>query len=587
MVIAGAISVGLFFLGRYTASSRTGSAQLPEKSIAVLPFANLSDAKENAFFADGIQDELLATLSKIRDLKVISRTSVAGFRETGGRNLRDIARALGVANVLEGSVRGSADRVRVTVQLIDALDDRHLWAETYDRKLADSLTLQGELATEIADALRATLTPDEKARVQSKPTNNPEAYVFYLRGVQYRQDPDSLLQNAQPARQYFTEAIKLDPNFALAHAQLSSTISFIYFSFEPTEQNRREARAEAEQALQLQPDLGEGHLAWGLCLYRLERDYQAALRELAIAARLLPNSSRAEWSSASVLRRSGNWRDGLARFLRAQELDPRNAEIGVDIGFTYLALRDWPRTIEAADRVLSYAPDSVNAKFFKAYAGLARTGDVAAARKVIATIPAGIDPDGQVTLARWDLAMTGRDFDAAEQILRNYPHDSFAITQVPNFPKSYFEGCTALAKSDVASAQPKFEMARSALELAVTEVPQNAWRHAWLGSVYAFLGRKEEAIREGQRATELLPETKDAITGPELAVMTALIYTHIAETNKAMELIEHLLVTPCAVTETGLAVTMEALRLHWAWDPLRSDARFQKLIAGPESPTAY
>jgi TolB-like protein/Flp pilus assembly protein TadD len=584
VALGGVVAIGLFLLGRYTASKGTAGMGSIEKSIAVLPFENLSDLKENAFFADGIQDELLAALSKIRDLKVISRTSVAGFR---GRNLRDIARALGVANVVEGSVRGSTDRVRVTVQLIDARDDRHLWAQTYDRMLADSLTLQGELASEIADALRATLTPDEKARVQSKPTSNPEAYVFYLRGLQYAHDPDVLLQNTQLARQYLTEAVKLDPGFALAHARLSQAISFTYFAFEPTEQNQREARTEADTALQLQPNLGEGHLALGSWLYRVQRDYAGALQEFDIAARLLPNNSEAEYMSAAVLRRSGQWRESLARYLRAQELDPRNANIGTDVAFTYQALRDWDHALQTADRALNYAPESLNAKFFKAFATLERSGDVAAAQKVIATIPANVDPDGQVTLARWDLAMTARDFEASERILRDYSRDTFAITHVAQFPKSYFAACTALAKGDAPTARAKFELAHSALRSAVAEAPQDPWRHAWLGSVYAFLGRKEEAIAESRRATDLLPPDKDAVTGPELLVFAALIYAHVGEVEKAIDLIEHLLVKPSAVTDVGIAITLQELRLNPWWDPLRSDGRFQKIIAGPEPKTVY
>src|SRR5438105_7840524 len=264
---------------------------IPKKSVAVLPFENFSADKENAFFADGIQDDILTSLARIRDLKVISRSSVMQFRDVAARNLRQIGKTLGVANILEGSVRREGNRVVVDVQLIDALHDRHLWANRYDRTLADSLGLQGELATEIAKKLSATLSPDEKARVETKPTENAEAYVFYLRANQIERNPDTLLEDYKTAQQLYMQAVALDPNFALAHARLASTCGGIFHFYEPLDSWKTKARTEADLAGRLQPNLAEAHLAVGQCAYWIDEDYERALQEFDRAAQLSPNNA--------------------------------------------------------------------------------------------------------------------------------------------------------------------------------------------------------------------------------------------------------------------------------------------------------
>src|SRR5205085_285367 len=373
--------IGILIFQRVHHKESPDLISLPEKSIAVLPLENLSDEKENAFFADGIQDELLTSLSKIRDLKVISRTSVMQYKSGITRNLREIAQQLGVANVLEGSVRRANNHVRVSVQLIDAKSDRHVWAENYDRTLADSISLQSELAGEIANALRASLSPEEKARVETKPTANAEAYLLYLqaRGPQTR--PSALLQDKQLAEQLYKQAITLDPKFALAHAQLSQTVAEIYHTFQPTKVREIEARTEAKEALRLQPDLGEGHVARALCFYWIDVDYERALNEFDLAARLLPNKA-----------------------------------------------------------------------------------DTAPLKNALAVIPADVDPDGLVTLTRWDVALVERDFAAAERAVAACKIETIPAASGPPLPKSYLKGCIELARGRTSNAQPFFEMACPSLE---------------------------------------------------------------------------------------------------------------------------
>src|SRR6266487_25118 len=295
-----------------------------DKSVAVLPFENLSSDKENAFFAQGIQDEIITTLSKISGLRVISRTSTARYN-SAPENLAEIARQLRVSNVLEGSVQKVGDRVHINVQLIQADTDAHLWAQSYDRQLTDIFGVEGEVAKSIAESLQATLSPQEKARVETKPTTNADAYVLYLRARDYQTRPDNLMQDFKSAINLYDQAIKLDPNFALAHARFSATTSNLYHFYEPTETLKQKAHAEALESLRLQPNLGEGHLALGLYHYYMQGDYDAALRELSLAAQALPNDGDVGLYTAAVLRRRGDWTQALAAYQRAEQIDPRNS----------------------------------------------------------------------------------------------------------------------------------------------------------------------------------------------------------------------------------------------------------------------
>ena len=578
-LVGAVVSFSLFFLGRYTAPKIRENSDVSEKSIAVLPFQNFSAEKENAFFADGVQDDILTSLAKIRDLKVISRSSVMQFRDATVRNLREIGRLLGVANILEGSVRRAGDRVVLNIQLIDARNDRHIWANRYDRTLADSLGLQGELATEVAEALRATLSPDEKARVERRPTNNARAYDLYLQARQYEFNPDTFLQDYLTAEQLYVQAITLDPNFALAHARLAMTRARIYHFYEPTDAWKKRARTEAELALQLLPNLGEAHHALGLCYYWFERDYDNALREFAVARTLLPNDSAIPWDMAAIKRRQGHWDETIAAYRQILGIDPQNANIVRDLLYAYCAVRDWPNARAAAERLIAVAPDSLNAKAQIGYVEFWEKGSTARLKSEMAKIPAGKDPDGAITAFRIDASMIDRDPITAEQALVSSPLDNFSYFNGVDTPRSYFAAEIALVRGDNTTAHREFEHARDIFAGLVKQAPDAAERHAFLGLTCAFLGEKEHAIIEGQRAVELRPESKDALDGAIFNAVLAMIYARTGENARAMELLRHLLATPGAVDSANYSVTLQDLRLRWEWDPLRNDPGFQRLLA--------
>jgi len=581
-----ALAVAALLFDRFRPSTRQDVPAVSPKTIAVLPFQNLSDEKENAFFADGVQDDLLTSLARIRDLKVISRTSVMGYRDPGRRNLREIGQALGVAHILEGSVRRHENRVRVSVQLLDARDDRHIWAESYDRTISDALSLQGELATEIAAALQATLSPQEKATVARKPTDNPDAYVLYLRARQLELKPDTLLQDYKAAVQLYKEAIKLDRRFALAHAHLAATSARIYHFYEPTEDWKRLTNTEGGEALLLDPNLGEGHFTLGLFFYWMERDYARALQELRAAEQLLPNDTEIGTIVAAIARRQGRWTDALANFQRIETIDPQNPNIVRNLTYVYAAMRRWPEAVQTAERWKALAPDSFTARSQAAYMEFFWKGNMRALES-FASAPVGEDPDGAVTAVRWDVCMIKRDFAGADAALSASPLTELSYLLGGPIPKSYFAGCVALARGDQATAAAAFEAARPTLEQVVKEAPQNAERHANLGLLFAMMGRKDAAIAEGRRAVELKPEAQDAVDGPLVNGYLALIYTRVGEPELALPLIEHLLRTPGATDTTQYCVSLQDLRHRWEWDPLRADARFQKILAGPEPATGH
>lgn len=558
---------------------------VPEKSIAVLPFENFSADKENAFFADGIQDDILTSLAKIHDLRVISRTSVSPYRgSNGSRNLREIGKALGVANVLEGSVRREGSRVVVNVQLIDTQDDRHIWAHRYDRTLADSLGLQGELASEIAAALRATLSPEEKASVVTKPTENEDAYVFYLRANQISRNPDTLLEDYKAAEQLYLQAIALDQKFALAHARLASTRAEIFHFHEPIESWKTKARSEAETALRLQPNLAEGHFALGQCIYWMDEDYDRALAEFNKALQLSPNNADVDALIAAIKRRQGHWEESLEAYERAQKVDPQNPNVARNVVFTNTALRRWPEASRAGERMRAMAPASLVAKIQSGYVDFWWKGDTRLLKTLLSEVPAGTDPDGVVTVCKWEAAMIERDYPAAQQILEASPLGEFSYVNGGATPKSFLQGCIDLARGDAKGAQLHFEMARPAWETAVKEAPSAAERRANLGLLYAFMGRKDDAIGQGWRATELKPEAKDAVDGAIMNCYLALIYARVGEKDLAFKLIERLLTTPGAVDSVDYSITVNDLKFRWEWDPIRNDPRFQRLIAAAAEP---
>ena len=572
------IGLGLFLL-RDRLLRRPIETQMDAKGIAVLPFENFSDDKENAFFADGIQDDILTSLARIKDLRVISRTSVMGYRGAAVHSLREIGQALRIANILEGSVRREGNRVVVTVQLIDALKDRHLWANRYDRTLADSLGLQGELAAEIAEALRVTLSPDEKARVETKPTENAEAYVFYLRANQIARNPDTLLEDFKKAEQFYVQAITLDPKFALAHARLASTRAQIYHFYEPLDSWKSKARAETELALRLQPNLAEAHLALGQCDYWIDQDYERALAEFGTAAVLAPSDGEVGQLIASIERRQGKWEESLETFAKNQKLDPQNPNIVRNLLFTNTALRRWPEASRWAAQMRTMAPASLVAKIQSGYVEFCWKGDTGPLKAILGEVAAA-DPGGEITSCRWDVAMIDRDFGAARGVLQNTDLSELSYTNAALTPKSFLQGLIELAEGKQPQAQKLFELARPSFEKAVEEAPLSADRHANLGWFYAFAGRKDEAIREGRRAVELKPESKDAFDGAIMNCYLALIYARVGEKELAIPLVERLLKTPGAVDSVDYSITVNDLKHRWEWDPIRSDPRFQKLLTG-------
>ncbi|PYK56648.1 MAG: hypothetical protein DME47_01645 [Verrucomicrobia bacterium] len=471
-----------------------------------------SSDKENAFFAQGIQDEIITTLSKISGLRVISRTSTARYN-SAPENLPEIASQLRVSNVLEGSVQKAGDRVHINVQLIQADNDAHLWAQSYDRQLTDIFSVEAEVAKSIADSLQATLSPKEKARVETKPTTNADAYVLYLRGRDYQTRPDNLLQDFRSAINLYDQAIKLDPKFALAHARLSTTASNVYHFYEPTETWKEKAHAEALESLRLQPNLGEGHLALGLYHYYMESDYEAALRELGLAAEALPNDGDVGLYTAAVERRRGKWTQAIAAYQHAEQVDPRNPVMLYDSAQTYFGLRDWRTAAERMDRVLALFPDSFNVKIQRAYIEFLWKGSTAPIKAALESLPPNFDPDGVVTFARWDVSLMDRDVVAAQKALAACQLETIASQTGVPLPKSYLQACVDLVRGDAAKARTEFETARPSIEKIVVNSPQDGTRRAQLGLLYAFLGRKEDALREGQRAMELKPITHDVIEG--------------------------------------------------------------------------
>lgn len=571
------VLVALLIYGRLPFRSSSGEL-IPEKSIAVLPFANFSEDQKNAFFADGIQDDILTALARIGGLRVISRASVMQFRDPAAHTLREVGKLLGVANVLEGSVRREGDRVVVNVQLINALTDAHLWANRYERTLADSLGLQGELASEIASELRVTLSPNEKARVETKPTDNSDAYLVYLQANQIERNPDTLLEDYKRAEALYLKAVALDPKFTLAHARLASTRAEIFHYYEPTGSWKKKARGSAERALQLQPNLAEAHLALGQCWYWFEQNYEAALQEFDMALRLAPNNSETGGLIAAIKRRQGKWDESLAAYQKISRLDPQNPNITRNLLFTYTSMRRWQDAAHEAERMRAMAPASLVAKIQSGYVDFWWKGATDQLKALLAEIPAGVDPDGVATSCRWETAMIDRRFLDAKKILEESPLNEIAYTNSGATPKNLLIGLALLGKGDAIGAQSFFQRSVPLLEAAVKEAPESADRHANLGWCYAFMGRKDEAMREARHAVELKPESKDALDGAIMNCYLALVYARVGENDLAFPLIERLLKTPGAVDSADYSITVNDLKYRWEWDPIRTDPRFQKLI---------
>ena len=558
-------AVGGFFL------FPRASARNVEKSIAVLPFQSLSDEKENAYFADGMQDDILTNLSKIGDLKVISRMSVMSYRGDGVRNAREIGKALGVATLLEGSVRRAGNRVRVNVQLINANNDEHIWAEDYDRDLTDVFAIQTDLAQKIASALQAKLSPNEKERFDRRPTQNPDAYLLFIQAHDYANRPDMLPDTSLKAEQLFEQATKLDPNFALAFAGLSMVESWLYHSSDPVPARREKARTAANEALRLQPDLPEGHLALGFSYYYGDRDYERALAEFEIAKRGLPNEAQAYMAIGAIQRRQGRWVESTANLEKAAELDPKNSSVLLNLGYNYMSTRNFEAADKIFDRGIEAAPESFGSRALKSELAIRWKGDVSVAEKELASMPPGVDPQGLVTLGRAGVLTLQRKFKEALQVIQQFRGETLLVRASVTCPKASLEGTLYLYLDDKVNAHSAFERARIIAEQLVRENPDDAARHGQLGLILAGLGQKDAAIAEGKRAVELLPESQDAFDGPDVTVVLTQIYAWTGESDEAFRLLDHLLVVPNGITVPGL-------KLDPVWDPLRKDQRYQALI---------
>jgi TolB-like protein/Flp pilus assembly protein TadD len=568
MLIASGVIIsagaGFFLLPR-------ASARKIDKSIAVLPFQSLSDEKENAYFADGIQDDILTNLSKIAELKVISRMSVMSYRGDAVRNAREIGKALGVATLLEGSVRRVGNRIRVNVQLIDANNDEHIWAEDYDRDLTDVFAIQTDLAQKIASALQAKLSPTEKARLDHRPTQNPDAYLLFVQAHDYANRKDMFNDTSLKAIPLFEQAIKLDPNFALAFAGLSIVQSWIYHSSDPNPARREKARLNANEALRLQPDLPEGHLALGLSYYYGDRDYERALAEFEIARRGLPNDAQAYFAIGAIQRRQGKWAESTANLEKAAALDPRNTEILSNLVFSYMAQRKFETADKTLDRVIAAAPQSLEAALLKGGVAVLWKGDLSVVEKQLSSVPPEADSQGLITGVRVGVLTLARRFPEALEVLQKFPGETLTSITTAPCPKAFLEGTIHLLQGDETKAQPQLEQARVVSEKLLSEAPEDPARHAQYALILAALGRKQEAITEGKRAVELLPESQDALDGPRATEALAQIYAWTGESDEAFRLLDHLLVVP-----SGLTIPM--LKIDPVWDPLRKDPRFQALI---------
>ena len=555
-------------------SQSAAPANVPPKSIAVLPFRNLSEDKENAFFADGIQDDLVSSLARIKDLKVVSRGSVASYRDLSGRRLRTIAQDLGVGAVFEGSVRRTADRVLVNVQLTDATTERQIWSDRYDRTLQDSIALQGELAAEIATALAAKLSPEEKAQVEAKLTNNPDAYVVYLRGREFQMRPEVSRDNYVAAEQCYRHAVALDPRFALAHARLAEILEGRYGWFDNQPALLAEARSHAEEALRLDPHCGQAHMEMAHILSysvkSIERD-KAIKQEVDSALRLVPNDGYLVMLAA-LFQTDMDWlEEAEATFQRAIEINPREPKVFYNY-FTLLTKKgDVAKARWASDRSLELAPESIFFRLNRASEEFLWTGEVARTKKFLAEIPAGKDPDGRVTAAHCAAAVYERNFPEALRLLAACPSERLPcfIGRFGNMvPKGFLEGWIYFYAGNKERAYSALDSTRWILEMEAKENPGDQQAHLYVALTYAAMGWKDAAVAEVARA-------KEKPNGWPMAVLLV----HAGERDAALRLLEQL-------PATERDYYYHDLRLNPNWDPLRSDARFEKMLASSKSKTA-
>jgi TolB-like protein/Tfp pilus assembly protein PilF len=573
-----AIGGGIGILSRNRAQM---TLTAPEKSIAVLPFENLSEDKANAYFAEGIQDEILTRLSKIADLKVISRTSTQHYKSAPG-NLSEIAKQLGVAHILEGSVQKSGDAVRVNVQLIKAANDSHLWADTFDRKLIDVFFVESEVARAIADQLRVHLTGREQQVIAAKPTENVEAYDAYLRGLAYNLKTATTPANSLGAQKYLREAVRLDPKFALAWALLSyvDARGYLQLTLQPTTALREEARQAAETALRLQPNLGEALMAMGYYRYACLKDYDTAVRYFEQARQSLPNSSRIPELLAYLERRRNQWDRSESYFNEAERLDPRNVSLLTQHAQSYICLRRFPEALRKLDQVLDITPDDLDTLVQKASIAQA-VGDLPQAAVLLALLhPAANNPGALET-------------QAYQAILERHPEQIIPrlkeILAKPDPALGYYNGELRFwlgwaqeVGGDHAAAQETWRQARSEFESFLKEQPENFVVIGDLALTCMGLGDKSAALTLAESAQRIIPLEKDALHGPIPIEILARVAAGTGEADRAIAALQKLLSIPSSgPLASNVPLTPALLRLDPMFDPLRKDPRFEKLVASP------
>jgi TolB-like protein/class 3 adenylate cyclase/Tfp pilus assembly protein PilF len=570
-----AIVAGIVVFSRYWGRSTLAA---PEKSIAVLPFENRSEDKANAYFADGIQDEILTRLSKIADLKVISRTSTQHYKSAPG-NLREIAKQLGVAHVVEGSVQKSGDAVRVNVQLIKAANDSHLWADTFDRKLTDIFSVESEVAKAIADQLRVHVSGQEKQAIAAKPTDNLEAYDAYLRGLAYNLKTATTPANSLGAQKYLREAVRLDPKFALAWALLSyvDARGYLQLTLQPTAALREEARQAAETALTLEPDLGEALMAKGYYYYACLKDYDTAVRYLERAREVLPNSSRIPESLAYLERRRNQWDQSESYFNEAERLDPRNVSLLTQHAQSYICLRRFDEALRKLDEVLDIIPDDLDTLVLKAVIAQAE-GDLPRAAALLTPLHPNADNPGAFETQVYQAILERQPAPVIPRLKEILAKPDPALGYL-NGEQRFWLGWTQEIAGDHAAAQESWRQARSELEFFLKEQPENFILIGDLALTNMALGDKAVALALAERAMAVIPIKKDAFHGPIPIEILARVAAQVGEPDRAIAALQTLLSIPhSGPLASNAPLTPALLRLDPMFDPLRNDPRFEKLV---------
>ena len=590
MVIVGAaFSIGLFFIGRYTARNAAGAARaetagqsIPNKSIAVLPFENLSDDKSNAYFAEGIQDEILTKLASLADLKVISRTSTAKY-QSKPEDLKTVSQQLGVAKILEGTVQRAGEKVRVNVQLIDARADSHLWAKSYDGEIKDVFDVESKVSQEVADALQARLSPNESNSLATAPTKDPEAYDLFLKGEYEEREAESGLtaEAFDRAAGFYQQALERDPNFALAAARLVVSRVFRYWfiiKLNPAELDK--VKEIADHALALSPDLPEAHIALGNFYYYGHRDYDKALAEFRRALELQPNNIQAQETVAFIYRRQGRWEQALSEMAKCEERDPRNASLLANHGTTYLNLRMWQEARRAGSRALALDPHNVVGMRAVFLSYLNGSKDLNEAKRVWATFPPGttlsnssqVGSVGAIIGDGVHLYIIERDFAAALRAWENKTTD-------PDQERARIAALAVIQvlAGDAVKEQDEIAKARTLIEArlrAEPDDPQALMQLSWIN-----LGQKRdfEAVRLAHAAYKLLPVEKDALGGPQVLAGLAEVQARAGSPSEAVETLRRLLSIPA-----GISISIQRLKIDPLWDPIRNDPGFQQLLAGKE-----